>query len=98
MGKESYLRITIKDYEKLKKNLSQHNFVDASDLIWKLRMIKSDEEIEKIRKITSIASKAFDELPNCIDHNQSEIEIAKKNWFVRRCDTDTPSFIPIHQL
>ena len=78
MGKESYLRITIKDYEKLKKNLSQHNFVDASDLIWKLRMIKSDEEIEKIRKITSIASKAFDELPNCIDNNQSEIEIAKK--------------------
>ena len=77
LGKESYLRLSIKDFERLKKNMSKHKFVDASNIIWKLRMIKSDNEISKIKKIISIASKAFDELPNFINIGQSEIEIAK---------------------
>ena len=82
MGKESYLRMSINDFNKLNHNLSKHNFVDASLLIWELRMIKSKSEVSKIRKIISIASKAFDELPNYINIGQSEIEISnimKKN-------------------
>ena len=51
-------------------------FVDASPLIWELRMIKSKNEISKIKKIISIASQAFDELPNYIKIGQSEIEIS----------------------
>ena len=76
MGKESFLRMSIKDFKKLEQNLSNHQFVDASNLIWQLRMIKSQNEIAKIKKITKIASKAFDELPNYINVGQSEIEIA----------------------
>ena len=75
LGKESYLRLSIKDFERLNQNLSKHKFVDASNIIWKLRMIKSNNEISKIKKIISIASKAFDELPNHINIGQSEIEI-----------------------
>ena len=82
MGKESYLRMVINDFNKLNYNLTNHKFIDASPLIWKLRMIKSSNEISKMKKIISIASQTFDELPNYINIGQTEIEIAnimKKN-------------------
>ena len=72
---ESHLRMSIKDFQKLNTNLENHSFVDASPLIWKLRMIKSKNEISKIKKIISIASNVFDELPKHLQIDQSEIEI-----------------------
>ena len=60
IGMESHLRMSIKDFQKLNTNLTNHSFVDASPLIWKLRMIKSENEISKIKKIISIASNVFD--------------------------------------
>jgi len=75
LGKENFLRITINDFNKLKNNLSDSDFIDASSIIWEMRMIKSKNEIDKIKKIISIASQAFDELKNYINIGQSEIEI-----------------------
>ena len=75
LGKENFLRITINDFNKLKNNLSDSDFIDASSIIWEMRMIKSKNEIDKIKKIISIASQAFDELQNYINIGQSEIEI-----------------------
>jgi len=75
MGMESHLRMSINDFQKLNTNLPNHCFVDASPLIWKLRMIKSENEISKIKKVISIASRAFDELPRHLQTGQSEIEI-----------------------
>ena len=75
IGMESHLRMSIKDFQKLNTNLKNHSFVDASPLIWKLRMIKSENEISKIKKIISIASNVFDELPKNLQIGQSEIEI-----------------------
>ena len=82
IGKESFLRIFINDFHKLNNSLPNHSFVDGSNLIWELRMIKSNNEIAKIKKIISIASKAFDQLPNFMKIGQTEIQIAnimKKN-------------------
>jgi len=75
IGMESQLRMPVNDFQKLKNNLSDHSFVDASPLIWKLRMVKSENEISKIKKIISIASNVFDELPKHLQIGQSEIEI-----------------------
>ena len=75
IGTESHLRMSIKDFQKLNTSLKNHSFVDASPLIWKLRMIKSEYEISKIKKIISIASNAFDQLPKNLLIGQSEIEI-----------------------
>ena len=75
IGMESYLRMSIKDFQELNTNLKNHSFVDASPLIWELRMIKSKNEISKIKKIISIASNVFDELPKHLQIGQSEIEI-----------------------
>ena len=76
MGKESYLRMSISDFDKLKYKLPDHKFKDASPIIWELRIQKSKNEISKMKKIISIASEVFDNLPNIIYMGQSEIEIA----------------------
>ena len=75
IGMESHLRMSIKDFQTLNTNLKNHSFVDASPLIWKLRMIKSKDELSKIKKIISIASNVFDELSKHLQIGQSEIEI-----------------------
>ena len=75
IGMESHLRMSIYDFQKLKTNLPNHSFVDASPLIWKLRMIRSENELSKIKKIISIASNVFDELSKDLQIGQSEIEI-----------------------
>tara|TARA_B110000438_G_scaffold286321_1_gene317416 strand:+ start:1817 stop:2971 length:1155 start_codon:yes stop_codon:yes gene_type:complete len=75
MGQESHLRMSISDFDKLRTNLSNINFVDASKLIWQIRMIKSQNEIKKIKKIISIASNVFDNLSNHIKIGMTEIEI-----------------------
>jgi len=75
LGLESNLRMSINDFDKLRTNLSNYNFVNASHLIWKLRVIKSQNEIAKIKKIISIASEVFDNLPNQMHIGMNEIEI-----------------------
>ena len=75
LGQESHLRMSINDFDKLRTNLSNYNFVNASHLIWKLRIIKSQNEITKIKKIISIASKVFDNLPEQMHIGMTEIEI-----------------------
>jgi Xaa-Pro aminopeptidase len=75
LGQESHLRMSINDFDTLRKNLSNCNFIDASEIIWQLRIIKSPEEIKKIKKIISIASNVFDNFPNYIHLGMTEIEI-----------------------
>tara|TARA_B100001123_G_scaffold448851_1_gene611697 strand:- start:672 stop:1826 length:1155 start_codon:yes stop_codon:yes gene_type:complete len=76
LGAESQLRMPINDFCYLKSKLSKYKFIDASSVVWKLRMVKSNKEISKIKKIVSIASQAYDDLPNHINIGQSEIEIS----------------------
>ena len=67
--------MSISDFDKLRNNLSNFNFVDASKIIWQIRMIKSLNEIKKIKKIISIASNVFDNLSSNIKIGMTEIEI-----------------------
>ena len=69
--------MSINDFDRLKnKILSDFNFVDASKIIWQIRMIKSQEEIKKIKDIILIASNVFDEFVNhIINIGMTEIEI-----------------------
>jgi Xaa-Pro dipeptidase len=75
LGPESHLRMSIEDFDNLRKDFSEYNFIDTSHIIWKLRMIKSENEIKKIKKIISITSEVFDNLPNELNIGMSEIEI-----------------------
>ena len=76
LGMETYLRMSIKEFLKIKKDLQEYNFIDSTNIIWSLRKIKSDLEIKNIEKICSITSKVFDNLINKISLGMSEREIA----------------------
>ena len=76
LGMETYLRMSIKEFLKIKKDLQEYNFIDSTNIVWSLRKIKSDLEIKNIEKICSITSKVFDNLINKISLGMSEREIA----------------------
>ena len=46
LGHESHLRMSINDFDMLRKDLSKIEFINASNIIWELRMIKSHNEIK----------------------------------------------------
>ena len=76
LGMETYLRMSIKEFIKIKKDLQEYNFIDSTNIIWSLRKIKSDLEIKNIEKVCSITSKVFNNLINKISLGMSEREIA----------------------
>ncbi len=76
LGKESFLRMKINDFRKLENQLQNFSIIDSSPLLWELRLIKSQNEIDKIKDIITIASKTFDNLASKISLGMSEIEIA----------------------
>ena len=77
LGLESHLRMSINDFDYLRNSLSNLKFIDASIIIWKQRIIKSQNEIKKIKEIILIASKVFDNFQNQINIGMTEIEICK---------------------
>ena len=89
LGLESHLRMSIDDFDKLRDNLVNYKFLNASDILWKIRTIKSQNEIKKIKKIITIASEVFDEFPEKLHVGMSEIEICnlfKKELIDRGAD------------
>jgi Xaa-Pro aminopeptidase len=76
-GKEMTIRMPVKDLFKLKENLHT-NIVDGSDAIWEMRMIKTNTEIERIKKICSIASDAYYDLPSKLNIGDTEREAVNK--------------------
>ena len=76
LGMETYLRMSIKEFLKIKKDLKEYNFIDSTNIVWSLRKIKSNIEIKNIEKICSITSKVFDNFINKISLGMSEREIA----------------------
>jgi len=59
MGPEASLRMPLGDFYRVQKK-SAVEFVDCTDLIKAIRIVKSDAEIAVLRKICSIGSAAFD--------------------------------------
>lgn len=76
MGRESVIRMPIADFDKLRDACTGLTFVDGSPLIWNLRMVKSAEEIARIRTACTIACDAFDQLPAQLSAGQSEHDAA----------------------
>jgi len=50
---------TMNEWERFKKELPKARFVDATDLIWDMRMIKSDWEIGIMRRLYQVTSKGY---------------------------------------
>ena len=70
MGPETHVRMPLRDLDLLRSMLS--DFVDVTDIIRGLRMVKSEREIDKHRHICGVVSDAFDELPKLLSTGMTE--------------------------
>lgn len=63
MGPETHLRMPLLDLRRLEQKISPRVFVDGTSAIQRVREIKSEAEIDKIRASCAIAARAFERLP-----------------------------------
>lgn len=75
MGRETALRMPLKDFSKLRSDLPGMELVDATGLVQHLRMVKSEAEIGYLRKICGIASASFANAPNLFREGQTLREV-----------------------
>ena len=74
-GAESHLRIPIADYEKLLSVLPDNPIQDCDELIRALRVVKSENEIDKIRNAAQAASRAFARVPELVSIGMTDREV-----------------------
>ncbi len=60
MGRETTLRMPLGDFDALRARLAGAEFVDATPIVQRLRMVKSPAEIAKLQAICQVAGRAFD--------------------------------------
>ncbi|MCY3769673.1 MAG: Xaa-Pro peptidase family protein [Gammaproteobacteria bacterium] len=77
LGAETYLRMPIESFQALKDALRQYEFVDLSRPVHAQRMVKSNLEIAKTRKICQIASGTFAALPTFAKTDMTEEQVVR---------------------
>ncbi len=81
------------EFESLKEKYSEFSFVPLKNTITKLRAIKSESELEKIRKAQSITDAAFEYILGRIDESRTEKDIALElEFFMRKNGADGIAF------
>lgn len=93
MGRESMLRMPLNDFTVLTQSLkSTCEFIDATPLVQRLRVIKSSSEIQKIKTICTIASEAFQRAGELFHLEQSLEDVFRvfKIELLRRGADDVP--------
>jgi Xaa-Pro aminopeptidase len=97
LGEEQRLGLPYADFVDLQNRLPRAAFVDAAELLWALRMIKSPAEIAYLRRSAAIASAAYRELFAAVRPGMSEREVFAT--FVAstiRQGAERPGYVPVH--
>lgn len=76
-SRELHLGIPYNDFQKLKSQLPNIQFIDAADLIWQLRMVKSKGEIERIRSAAQLTARSLRENLPLVEEGMTEREISR---------------------
>jgi Xaa-Pro aminopeptidase len=74
---------TINEWERLKKEMPDTTFVDATELIWELRTIKSPWEMEVMRHLHQVTAKGYRQIINNAAPGMNERQLlydALKFW------------------
>ena len=81
------------NYLKIKEALGKTKIVDISRNLDRIRMIKDEEEINKIRKAAEIADKVAEKIPDIISKNMKEYELAAEiNYLLQKYGADSQAF------
>jgi Xaa-Pro aminopeptidase len=97
LGEEQRLGLPYADFVDLQDRLPRSAFVDAAELLWGLRVVKSPAEIAYLRRSAEIASAAYRELFAAVRPGMSEHEVFAA--FVAstiRQGAERPGYVPIH--
>lgn len=73
-GQASFFRVAT--YERLRKELSNHDFVDASDIVAEMRLIKSPAEIAYVRQAARYADIGMQVAIDAVHEGVKETEVA----------------------
>ncbi len=94
-GPETALRMPLGDYERLMAGLPSLRVTDATDLMRKLRMVKSEVEIAKLGHICAIGSKTFAKVPELAREGQPLVETfrAFRREFLAQGADDVPYLV-----
>ncbi|MHA1256381.1 MAG: M24 family metallopeptidase, partial [Promethearchaeota archaeon] len=76
--------ISVKLYEEWKKKFSNPNFVGASDIINHARLIKTVEEIERMKRAAEIAGIGFKTIFDSIEEGKTEKDLAAEAEYAMR--------------
>ena len=78
-GRETHMRMPLVDLDQLKINLSTHDktvaFVDASLIMRRQRMVKSPNEIAKLRYVAQTVSSVFERLFDFVRPGMTDAEV-----------------------
>lgn len=72
MGAETHLRMPLVDYHRLLERLPGWSVADATDVVRRLRMVKSRAEVAKIAHVCGLVSRVFEELPSRLSAGMTE--------------------------
>jgi Xaa-Pro dipeptidase len=75
MGRESTLRMPLTDFDALRARLPGSEFVDATDIVRRQRMVKSEAEIAIIAEICGIASRSYMAAPALFHEGQALTDV-----------------------
>jgi len=84
---------TMNEWEELKRELPKVKFVDATDLIWEMRMIKSDWEADVMRYLYKATARGFFQIINNARVGSNERELfydAMRVWLDMGIVESTP--------
>jgi len=93
LGYEQRLGIPYLEYEELRGMMNNCQFVDGSDILWSLRLVKSIIEVDCIRKACGATSFALEKVFDTMHEGMRETEIVKNLFsYMMEADADKPGF------
>ena len=78
LGRETWLGIPVVDFELLKEQVPAVNFVDSGPVVWGCRLIKSEWEIDCMRKACDIGGQAWHRCFSELHPGIGALEIQKR--------------------
>lgn len=93
LGLEEHLGISQLDFMKLQREMPDAKFVDAADIFWGLRVIKSQAELRCIRKTCEVTSEAYQKTFNSLEIGMSPNEVQQVFFGNVMKQNLTPHFI-----
>lgn len=94
LGYEQRMGMPFNWFNNMVAQLDKVRFVDASDILWRLRFIKSEEEVNVMRRACEITSKARQSCFDNVKVGMTELEVARVfSKSTIEYGADKPSFV-----